>query len=445
MGTLDLRQTGGLTVNKGSSAGSVLDFSPGGTITVQGANAAGFLTIANGTLKLSGSDTFSNPLFAVAAYTIPATGGLWLSNPNATVVGQNGSPTNNGSLRLSTGTFNVGTTGANVMGAGAGAAFTVEGGTLNLNARLTSANTFVTYTQSGGTVNVCSAGGCVATPSFGFTGGTGVVTKISGGTINLVQANTSGSADYNETGTMVFSGGTLNVGTAATSTNFIFRVQGQTPNVVIDNTTNNKTMNLSGQLNVWGNLTINTGTTVNLNPGTTQTLLQIGPTITNNGAIVVNTNNTGALNFAGSQQTLGGGYAQSYTGTGTFGALALRPASISVQNAAGVTFNSDVSPLYTYRANAFYGAISNTNKIAIGNADAIQAVIQRGATGIPFAAGSLRCGSDLQPRQPWPDRCLFPVAGPDVDRARDPGHRARSPAFRSSTRPASRCPVARSP
>ena len=85
---------------------------------------------------------------------------------------------------------------------------------------------------------------------------------------------------------MVYSGGTLNVGTAATVTNFIFRAQGQMPNVVVDNTTNNKTLNLSGQLNVWGNLTINSGTTVNLNPGTAQTLLQIGPTIINNGAIV---------------------------------------------------------------------------------------------------------------------------------------------------------------
>ena len=47
---------------------------------------------------------------------------------------------------------------------------------------------------------------------------------------------------------MVFSGGTLNFGTAATATNFVFRPQGQTPNVVVDNTTNTKTLNLSGPL-----------------------------------------------------------------------------------------------------------------------------------------------------------------------------------------------------
>ena len=82
---------------------------------------------------------------------------------------------------------------------------------------------------------------------------------MSGGSINLVNSNGLTTADYNQTGTMVYSGGTLNVGTAATDHELHFRAQGQTPNVVVDNTTNNKTMNLSGQLNVWGNLTINPG------------------------------------------------------------------------------------------------------------------------------------------------------------------------------------------
>ena len=62
-----------------------------------------------------------NPVFTAAAYTIPATGGFWLNNANATVIGQNGSPTNNGLLRLTAGTLNIGTVGTNVMGAGAGA------------------------------------------------------------------------------------------------------------------------------------------------------------------------------------------------------------------------------------------------------------------------------------------------------------------------------------
>ena len=289
--------------------------------------------------------------------------------------------------------MNVGTVGTNAMGAGLGSSFTIEGGTANFAGRLNSGNTFITYAQSGGTVNICVAGGCATAPSFGFTGATGVVTKFSGGSINLVQANTATTpVDYNQTGTMVYSGGTLNVGTADTVTNFNFRAQGQMPSVVVDNTTNNKNLLLSGQGNVWGSLTINPGTTVNVNPGTAQTLLQIGPTITNNGAIVTNTTNTGSVNFAGSLQALNGGYGQTYSGSGTLGTPSVRLANIAVQNAPGVTIDPAVSPLNVNRVNAFYGVISNSDKISIGAGDATVLVIQRGATGIPFPAGSFAQG-----------------------------------------------------
>ena len=381
-------------LNKGTSAASGVQFSPGGTFTVQGANTSGFLTIANGTFAIMGNGAFANPVFAATTYTIPATGAFWLDNANATVTGQAGSPTNNGVLRVSEGTLNVGTLGTHVMGAGIGASFNFDGGgTTNFAGRLNSTQTFITYTQSSGSVNICVAGGCTTAPSFGFSGATGVVTKISGGSINLFQANTATTpVDYNQTGTMVYTGGTLNVGTAATTTNFTFRVQGQTPNVVVDNTTANKTMNLSGQLNVWGNLTINSGAIVNVNPGTAQTLLQIGPAIVNNGAIVTNVNNTGTVNFAGSLQALTS-YAQSYIGTGTLGTGAVRLSTLSIQNAPGVTIDSSVSTLNVNRINAFYGGVTNANKIGVGQGDAIPLVIQRGATGIAFHGGSL----DLSP------------------------------------------------
>ena len=58
---------------------------------------------------------------------------------------------------------------------------------------------------------------------------------------------------------MIFSGGTVKFGTAATVDELRLPRAGKTPNVVVDNTTNEKTLILSGQLNVWGNLTINSG------------------------------------------------------------------------------------------------------------------------------------------------------------------------------------------
>ena len=213
--TTDLRQDG-VILNKGTSKTPVLTFTPGGTFTVQGANTLGFLSITNGTFKISGTGTFSNPVFNTAAYTIPATGGFWLDNPNYTVAGLNGSPTNNGLLRVSQGTFNVGTASGNAMGAGAGAIFTLEGGTVNFAGRLNTANA-VTYTQSAGTVNVTTVGNSTnSSAGFGLTSGSSVF-NMSGGTINLVRANTAGTPiDYQVSGTANITGGTLNAGTAAT-------------------------------------------------------------------------------------------------------------------------------------------------------------------------------------------------------------------------------------
>src|SRR5207253_4492041 len=142
--------------------------------------------------------------------------------------------------------MNIGTVGTNVMGATPGASFIVEGGTVNVAGRLTSTNA-VTYTQSGGAVNICVAGGCATSPSFGFTSTLPTnVMNMSGGTINLVNSNTLTTPDYNMQGRVDAFGGTLQVGSAATATNFVFRIQGNVPNLVVDNTTNNKTAGLTG-------------------------------------------------------------------------------------------------------------------------------------------------------------------------------------------------------
>src|SRR5207253_671107 len=143
----------------------------------------------NGILRISGTNTWSNILFGTTSYTIPTTGGLWLNNANFTVTGQNGNPTNNGLIRVTSGTLNVDTATDNEMGAGAGTLFMIEGGTVNFGGRLNTANA-VTYTQSGGTVNVTTVGNATnGTPGFGLSSASSAF-NVSGGTINLVQANT---------------------------------------------------------------------------------------------------------------------------------------------------------------------------------------------------------------------------------------------------------------
>ena len=371
--TTDLRQDDGVILNKGTSKTPVLTFTPGGTFTVQGANTLGFLSITNGTFKISGTGTFSNPVFNATGYTIPATGGFWLDNPNYTVAGLNGSPTNNGLLRVSQGTFNVGTSSGNAMGAGAGALFNVEGGTVNFAGRLNTANA-VTYTQSAGTVNITTVGNSTnSSAGFGLSSGSSVF-NMSGGTINLVRASTAGTPfDYQVSGTANITGGTLNVGTAATTTNFNFRISGDAPNVVVNNTTNNKTATLSAQTNVWGNTTIPTGATMVLNGFTLQ---QIGTTFTNNGTLNGTAANS-ALYFPGSA-------AQTYTGTGTTTAPL---ANFEVDNALGLTLSS-TNNVIASRVILFTGSVTNANKITLGNGGSTTGTVQIGNTTTPTAAGS---------------------------------------------------------
>ena len=291
-----LKQTGGVTVNKGTNNSNILSFSPGGTLTVLGANAAGFLTITNGTFKMDGSGTFSNPLFSVAAYPIPSTGGLWMNNANATVVGQNGSPTLTGRFQMTAGTYNIGTSTGNSMGFAAGANLLIEGGAINTTGRfgVSASGNAITYNQTAGTITTCTIGHASTTLAC-FDLGTGVgTTNISGGNIVVQVASTaaSGPRDYRNqsglTGTTTVTGGTVQFGNAASGAAQAFDVAGVFANVIVDNTSAAHTVTMLAPAvfnNVTRNVTVNPGTTFNIG---NNVFLFNGTTFTNNGTLTAN-------------------------------------------------------------------------------------------------------------------------------------------------------------
>ncbi len=377
-GFTNLKSISGVTLNKGTSNASLLTFTPGtGSFFVNGGSGLGFLGITNGTFEIAGTNAFANPVFGSAAYTIPATGGFHLNNAAASILGQNGSPNNNGLLWVTAGIMNIGTVPTNVMGAATGASFILEGGTVNVAGRLTSANAVsFTMTNASTVLNICTVGGCVTAPSFGFTSvlPTNVMT-MSGGNINLVQANVAGTpVDWNQNGTMNYTGGTLNIGTAATAAGFTFRVQGNTPAIVINNTTNNKTLNLSATAFIYGDVTIPTGTT--FNPNTFIADL-FGSTFTNNGTVTgCGAASTSRLQFVGSG-------AQSYTGSGTVCTAANPIFAFSVINkGSGVTIDPTSPSIFAARLLLFSGNLINANKVDVNQAGTSVMVIQRG--GVPY-------------------------------------------------------------
>ncbi len=286
--TTDLRF---LTLNKGTSSASVLEMNPA-NLTVQGVNTdapGGCVTFTNGTLKVAGTFTMTNRLFTAAAYSIGSTSGFWLANPNFTVAAQNGSPTITGLLRITSGTFNVGTAQGNSVGFSSGSNIIVEGGAINVSGRWgvsTSSNT-ITYNQSGGTLTLNTATGHSSATLASFDLGTSLTSSvtISGGTIILRNAGTatSGPRDYrNNAGIQNLGGGVLQLGDASSGTHRIYVLQGSVPELVLTNTSAPHTALLAAQTNVFGNTTIAANDSLRLNGFI---FLQVGATVTNNGII----------------------------------------------------------------------------------------------------------------------------------------------------------------
>lgn len=384
--TTDLRQTGGVTINKGTSIANELTFSPGGTLTVQGANTAGFLTITNGLFTVGGSGAFSNPLFSVAAYTIPATGGLRMNNTNATVVGQTGSSTLAGRFQMTLGTFNIGTAADNAMGFSAGANILVEGGAINSTGRfgVAASGNAITYSQTGGTITVCTVGNTSITlGSFDLGTGTGT-TSITGGTIVIQLASTaaSGPRDFRNqsglTGTTTVTAGTVQFGNAASGAAKAFSAAGVFPNVLVDNTSAGHSVTLLAPAvfnNVTRSITISTGATFNIG---NNVFLMNGTTLTNNGTLTANGASSNFVWFLTTSP-------QTYTGTG----VATAPiTNFAVQADMGLTMNAGVSNVVVGAIRLFSGSVINSNKITLGNGGATTGVVQIGNTTTPTACGT---------------------------------------------------------
>ncbi len=367
--TTDLRL---LTVNKGAgaitSSSSTLEINLS-NMSVRGLStggAVGFLNTAvfNGIVKFSGTNTFDNTVFQTTGYSIPSTAGFWLNNPNFTVNGLNGSPTMNGLLRITSGTFNVGTATGNSMGGGAGAQFIIEGGTLNTAGRLQTTSA-ISYTQSGGTVNVCTIGNTAATACFGLTAVANVF-NLTGGSIVLVLPNTNATPlDWSVSTTSTFlanpAGTTLQLGNSSTPAAATFRVLGNTPNILIS----------SGQT-----MAVGSGTAGGA-------IFFRGSTVTNNGAIVIQgTGASSRFDWAASGP-------MSYGGSGTFGTAATSFGGVGMSANSPTGNNTTInSPIFINRINLFAGGFTGSNQITLGNGGTSTTVIQVGNSTTPTNAGT---------------------------------------------------------
>jgi hypothetical protein len=387
--TTDVRA---ITVARGAQATTVELTTTNFTVRGVTTDVAGYLTLTSGTFKISGTFTMTNRTFPTATYVTPLASGFWLNNPNYTVAGQAGGTTSaiNGLLRLTTGTFNIGVTAADGLAGATGATYIIEGGTMNATGRFSPQGS-VTYTQTGGTINVGTLGNTVSNfGSFELFGSTSV-SNFNGGTINLINAATVGTlVDFRVNGALI--GGAqsnatptvLNVGTAATATNFNFRLSGHTPSIVIDNTANNKTATFIAQTQVHGNVTVNPGTTYAING--TFNIIHADPgfirTFTNNGTI---TGNLAGSRFYFLGVSAGSGHI--YTGSGIAGTVAAPLLSLDFDSFAGVDLSGAANNIITSRVIMFSGNVTGSGKITLGVGGVSTGIVQVGNTTTPSNAG----------------------------------------------------------
>lgn len=126
----------------------------------------------------------------------------------------------------------------------------------------------LTYTQTGGTFNVCTvANSSAGFASFHMPGPDGAQFNMSGGSIVIQNPNSSGTGPRDfllplSAPEINITGGTVQFGNALTPPGSAFFAQGQFPDLVIDNAVAGNSLTLLGDATVNQNTNIKSGTTL---------------------------------------------------------------------------------------------------------------------------------------------------------------------------------------
>ena len=301
-----------ITLNMGATNANILDMQSAMVVP------SPFLTITNGTYK---HDNATNITPWAADPAIPASGGFWLNSAaTVTTTGINVSVT--GLLHISAGTMtvvgNVPLPAPQLLLNNA-STFLMDGGVLTVAGGLDSAavGSTGTFTMSAGSINVQTAGNGAVTS---FMLGSGTTLNWSGGTITLVNGDNTTNDLELRSGTVNVSGGTLQIGSAATAgANQFLILNGTGASFTVWNLTLATgavyTTSLGNNVFVLNNLTINANNTlagvafaINVGDATGNAIPGIG-NWTNNGAYT----GTGTVSFVGpGAATIGGAVATTF-------------------------------------------------------------------------------------------------------------------------------------
>jgi len=223
--------------------------------------AANFLTLTNGSFKLS---TAATVIPFTGNVTLPISTGIWLNNAGATLSTTGGTITLLGSIRVTAGIFNIGNAADNNLTFDGGS-LTMDGGTMNIAGRLDNLGitALTNLTMNSGTLTVATAGSTTAgIASFSITE-VGSTFNMSGGTI-IIRKPGAGNLGYVNTGGTngTVTGGIVQIGDGLTPAGQTFQINSSTgvPNLVVSNGIAVTVQLVINPLSVTNNITINAGT-----------------------------------------------------------------------------------------------------------------------------------------------------------------------------------------
>ena len=304
-----------ITIEKGTTSANILELSVA-NFSVRGSTSdtpdSGFLFLNHGTFKISGTFTLSNRTFFTTPYEIANDAGFWLNNPNYTITAKHqGEVEVWGTLRVTAGTYNVGTDLNDSLVYRPGSTVIVEGGEINIAGRFaikSDGSVITTFSQSGGTITTCKVGtlplvgsACVDLGSYV----TRFELSLTGGEI-VVQTGSAQSTcpcpvHYYFAGypSILYSETTIRFGNAETAGPQYYIVGGNMPNVAVDTTAGGHTiLGLASRLH-----------SLNIGPGgiwdTRDDFLMITGDTINDGTIKASTSNSN-ISFIGTDQTYSG-------------------------------------------------------------------------------------------------------------------------------------------
>lgn len=359
-----------ITLNK-VSINNLLDVSVS-NFTVQGSTTdgpvGGYLFLVNGTYKVSGTFTANFRTFPSPNYQIPRTAGFELNNPNYTVTAQHSPQVAVlGRLKISAGTFNVGTQANDSLVLFDGGSTIVEGGLIN------TAGAFKTqvgpaplsFIITGGKITTCTSlgnGTCFSIlPPMPLNGD---IFALQGGEIVLQNA---GSVVIEKPVDMLNSNTVFRFGNEFTleASLFILDRNNDYPDIVLDTRAIGHTLQVNAS-------------TTSVSPSSLRNL-EIGPGglfVTNNapltvrGESVVNNGKIRSTAPGTSPNIIFAGQNPVYSGSGTADGILSR----ITLDCVSLTLNS-VNNIRVRRLALLAGTLINSSKLILGNNDSTESSI----------------------------------------------------------------------